>query len=58
LPDLASKAGVSQVDLLRPLHQAISSGAKDLYMPNDTHWNSTGHRIAAETVVDALSAWH
>jgi hypothetical protein len=58
LAELASKGGVNQVDLLRPLQQEIGSRVKDVYMPNDTHWSSTGHKIAAETVVRALSRWH
>ncbi|MEC4748359.1 hypothetical protein [Methylomicrobium sp. Wu6] len=36
------------------LTAAIGSGKLDVYLPDDTHWGSTGHRIVAETVLDFL----
>lgn len=36
------------------LTSAIHSGELDVYLPDDTHWGSNGHRIAAETLLDFL----
>ncbi len=35
------------------LAEAIRNGAMDIYLPNDSHWNSNGHRLVA----DALAKW-
>jgi hypothetical protein len=56
LPEFYLKTGLNQVDLLSPIREAIRSGAKDVYMPNDTHWSSTAHRIVAESVHRVLVA--
>jgi hypothetical protein len=36
------------------LISAIRQGVEDVYLPDDTHWGSTGHRIAAETLLAFL----
>lgn len=36
------------------LRSAIRDGEQDVYLPDDTHWGSTGHRIAAETLLGFL----
>lgn len=36
------------------LGQAIAAGVKDVYLPNDTHWGSAGHKLVAEAVLEAL----
>jgi len=36
------------------LGQAIASGVKDVYLPNDTHWGSAGHKLVAEAILEAL----
>lgn len=36
------------------LSKAIASGARDVYMPNDTHWGTRGHRLAADAVLELL----
>ena len=46
---------LNQVELVTPLRQAIRCGIKDVYMPNDTHWSSRGHRIVADAVIGALT---
>lgn len=33
---------------------AIMRGVEDVYLPDDTHWGSAGHRIAAETLLGFL----
>jgi hypothetical protein len=35
----------------KTLLAAIRQGVEDVYLPNDTHWGSNGHRIAAETLL-------
>ncbi len=37
-----------------PLKNAIQSGAKDVYLPNDTHWGSAGSVIVADEVLSFL----
>lgn len=36
------------------LSEAIRGGAEDVYLPNDTHWGSNGHRIAALKLIEFL----
>jgi len=43
---------VPRLDLT--LVSAIRRREQDVYMPNDTHWSSTGYQIAAETLLDFL----
>ncbi|MDR3517031.1 MAG: hypothetical protein P4M00_14555 [Azospirillaceae bacterium] len=48
----ASALHLPRVDLA--LRQAIQSGVRDVYLPNDTHWGTAGSRIAATSVIDYL----
>ena len=32
------------------LRNEIIRGTRDVYLPNDTHWGSSGHKIVAETL--------
>jgi hypothetical protein len=43
------------VDLLAPLRAAIAAGETDVYLPNDTHWGSSGAEIAARAVLARLA---
>jgi hypothetical protein len=38
------------------LSEAIASGKKDVYLPNDSHWGSIGHKLFADTLADYLEA--
>jgi hypothetical protein len=38
----------------RALIDAVARGERDVYLPDDTHWGATGHRIAAETIAQFL----
>lgn len=38
------------------LSKAIANGTRDVYLPNDTHWGSSGHRLAAEAILAMLTA--
>jgi hypothetical protein len=46
--------GLNMVALLTPLRTALRCGEVDLYLPNDTHWNTTGHAIAADAVLRSV----
>jgi len=36
------------------LKQGLEKGVVDVYLPNDTHWGSWGHKTAAQTLVKYL----
>ena len=36
------------------LRRKIAHGIQDIYLPNDTHWGSTGHKITAKTLYQYL----
>ena len=36
------------------LNSAIHNGEQDVYLPDDTHWGSSGYQIAAETLLTFL----
>jgi hypothetical protein len=38
------------------MREAVRCGTVDLYMPNDTHWGSPGHIIAAHAALERLGA--
>lgn len=42
------------VPLLPALRKSLENYSKDLYLPNDTHWGFSGHKIAGESVVDYI----
>ena len=45
---------VPRTDLI--LAAAIASGKKDVYLPNDSHWGSIGHKLFADALADQLQA--
>jgi hypothetical protein len=45
---------IHQVRLLEPMRQAVRCGTVDVYLPNDTHWGSPGHVLAAHAAVERL----
>jgi len=54
LSNLFEGTGVRTVDLRTPLQRALNCGMIDLYLPNDTHWSSSGHAIAADAILRAF----
>lgn len=53
----AAARGVPALDLL-PVFRAAQAGRGRLYLPNDTHWNAAGNRLAGEAVAEfMLGAW-
>jgi len=43
---------IVRTDLL--LREAIEKGQQDIFLPNDSHWGSEGHRIVADGLLDYL----
>jgi hypothetical protein len=41
---------INTVPTLSVLRDAVYSGKTDVYLPNDTHWSSVGHELAAQAV--------
>lgn len=56
LPALMSGFPVPDARLDRVLATAIAQGTRDVYMPDDTHWGTAGHILAADAVLRLLSA--
>jgi hypothetical protein len=50
LPALAAHYPIPRLDLI--FQKELEHGAKDLYLPNDTHAGYLGHRLAADALVD------
>ncbi|MGH7819519.1 MAG: alginate O-acetyltransferase AlgX-related protein, partial [Candidatus Binatia bacterium] len=54
LPDALSKwcasAGIGYIDTIAPLRAAAERG-EEIYLPDDVHWSSRGHEIAAEAIL-------
>lgn len=55
LDGIYADGALSQVRLLEPFRAAVRCGTFDLYLPNDTHWGSPGHRIAAQATIALLT---
>jgi hypothetical protein len=55
IPALAKHRALNLIRLDLLLQQKVRAGVVDLYLPNDTHWTSTGYRLAAEAMVDYLN---
>jgi hypothetical protein len=56
LPALLHEFPVPDARLDRVLEQAIARGMKDVYMPDDTHWGTIGHVLAADAILGLLRA--
>ena len=52
---IASRLGISFVDLFPPLRAAMAEGAP-LYFDFDKHWTAAGHAVAARAIHQALRA--
>ncbi|MCX7179904.1 MAG: hypothetical protein NTX56_14440, partial [Proteobacteria bacterium] len=55
LPELI-QPGVESPRLDLALRSAIEEGQIDVYLPSDTHWGTNGYRVAADTVIELLTA--
>lgn len=52
---LIDKPNLNLVRLDKDLQASVSNGAKDVYLPNDTHWGSLGNTLAAQSIITFLS---
>lgn len=55
LADLSDRHPATMPRFDQALAAAIDAGHKDVYLPNNTHWGSTGHLVAAQTLIDFMS---
>jgi len=53
IPKLATD-DVWYIDLHAPMIEAVKSGVKDVYLPNDTHWGANGAQIASNELIKLL----
>ncbi|HYU41263.1 MAG TPA: hypothetical protein VEQ84_03865 [Vicinamibacteria bacterium] len=53
LGSLCSELGIAFVDLTPALETEVSSG-RNVYFPDDAHWNAAGHEVAARVLADFL----
>lgn len=56
LPALMHGFPVADARLDRIIEKAIARGTKDIYMPDDTHWGTAGHVLAADAILSLLTA--
>lgn len=54
LPELAALNPQTMPRLDLAMRQAIERGQPDVYLPDDTHWGSEGHKLAASTMLTFL----
>jgi len=54
LSALIARAPDLMPDTVRALEAAVQGGTADIYLPDDTHWGSSGQEKIADTVVDFL----
>lgn len=52
--DRLTLSGVKTINLLEPLRKGVEEGLLDIYLPNDSHWGSMGHKIAADTILEEV----
>ena len=51
---LADPPGLAMPRLDLVLRAAVAAGTRDVYLPNDSHWSTTGSRIVARAVLQYL----
>jgi hypothetical protein len=50
-----AERGIAFLDLT-PVLEAAVNGGRNVYFPDDSHWNAEGHDVAAAAVADFLHA--
>jgi hypothetical protein len=50
-----NESGIPYIDLLPAFQSHHELTTEPLFWPGDKHWNTAGHRLAAETICDELS---
>lgn len=54
LPALLHESPIPDAGLHASLADEVSRGVKDVYLPNDTHWGTAGHKATAERILQLL----
>jgi hypothetical protein len=54
MTEIDKHPGLNMVPLLKALRREIANGERDVYLPNDTHWESAGHRTVARALLEHL----
>jgi lysophospholipase L1-like esterase len=55
LGTLCAERGISFLDLTPTLEREVDSG-RNVYFPDDSHWNAVGHEVAAAALAEFLRA--
>lgn len=55
LRDFCAQEGIPMLDLTNALEHEVASG-REVYLPDDTHWNAAGHEVAARELAAFLAA--
>ena len=55
-PRLAAAAGLRMPRVDLALRAAIAAGTRDVYLPDDSHWSTTGSGIVARSVIEYVQA--
>ncbi|MBA2241971.1 MAG: hypothetical protein H0W04_03645 [Chthoniobacterales bacterium] len=53
LRDYCAQSGIAMLDLTEPLEAEVAAG-REVFFPDDTHWNEAGHAVAAREVAKFL----
>jgi hypothetical protein len=56
LDEYSENSAIPFLRVDRILKAAISEGAKDVYLSNDTHWSDVGNRLAGKAMADFVRA--
>ena len=54
LHDFCAQEHIPMLDLTAPLQRAVESG-REMYFPDDTHWNAAGHDLAARELTKFMA---
>lgn len=55
LRDFCAREGIPMLDLTPALQRELEAG-REVYFPDDTHWNAAGHEIAARELAQFLAS--
>ena len=53
--EFCAREGIAFVDLTAELQSTLSTG-RNVYFPDDSHWNAAGHEVAARSLARLLRA--
>jgi lysophospholipase L1-like esterase len=53
---LCAERAIAFLDLTPMMESEVDSG-RNVYFPDDAHWNAAGHDVAAAALAELLRAW-